>query len=63
MLITWSGSSATNVDIYRDGSLKATTTNDGAYTDNIGAKGGATYQYELCDAGTANCSNTETVVF
>jgi M6 family metalloprotease-like protein len=61
--LTWSGSAATNVDIYRDSNLIATTTNDGTYTDNIGAKGGATYQYEVCDAGTSNCSITVTVVF
>lgn len=59
----WSGSSASNVDIRRDGNLIATTANDGFYNDNIGAKGGATYQYELCDAGTSNCSNSVTVIF
>lgn len=61
--LSWSGSTASSVDIRRNGSLIATTSNDGAYNDNIGAKGGATYQYELCDAGTSNCSNTVTVVF
>jgi hypothetical protein len=60
--LTWSGSSATNVDIYRD-TFKITTANDGFYNDNIGAKGGATYLYKVCDAGTSNCSNTVTVVF
>jgi hypothetical protein len=61
--LSWSGSSASNVDIKRDGSLIATISNDGFYSDNIGAKGGATYQYELCDAGTSNCSSTVTVIF
>ena len=61
--LSWSGASATNVDIVRDGSVVTTTANDGAYSDNIGEKGGATYQYEVCDAGTSNCSNTATVVF
>jgi len=61
--LTWSGSSANNVDVYRDGNLLTTTNNDGDYSDNIGTKGGATYQYEVCDAGTSNCSNTATVVF
>ena len=61
--LTWSGSSAIDVDILRDGNIISTTTNNGAYNDNIGAKGGATYQYEVCDAGTSNCSNTATVVF
>lgn len=61
--LSWSGSSATNVDIKRDGNIIATTANNGAYRDNIDLKGGATYQYEVCDAGTSNCSNTVTVVF
>lgn len=61
--LSWSGSPASNVDIRRDGSVIVTTANDGFYNDNIGAKGGATYQYEVCDAGTSNCSNTATVVF
>lgn len=61
--LSWSGSTATNVDIHRSGQMIATTANEGTYPDNIGAKGGATYQYEVCDAGTSNCSNTATVVF
>jgi serine protease len=63
--LTWSGASTINVDIVRDGSIIATTANDSpySYSDNIGTKGGATYQYEVCDAGTNNCSNTATVVF
>lgn len=61
--LSWSGSSATNVDVYRNGSIVTTTANDGAYTDNIGAKGGATYTYKVCDAGTTTCSADVTVVF
>ena len=61
--LSWSDSSASNVDIYRDGNLIMTTANDDFYSDNIGSKGGATYRYEVCDAGTSNCSNTATVVF
>jgi hypothetical protein len=34
-----------NVDIYRSGSKVTTTANDGAYTDNIGNKGGGSYTY------------------
>lgn len=61
--LSWSGSSATNVEIRRNGVLITTTTNDGFHNDNIGAKGSATYQYEVCDTGTSNCSNVATVVF
>ncbi|WP_462158832.1 S8 family serine peptidase [Pseudoalteromonas sp. GB56] len=61
--LTWNGASTANVDIYRNGSVVATTANDGAYTDAINAKGGATYSYSICEAGTSNCSSSVTVIF
>ena len=64
--LTWSGATGGNVDIYRNGNptpIAEGTENDNFYNDNIGAKGGATYSYQVCDAGTSNCSNTATVVF
>ena len=62
--LTWGGASSANVDIIRDGSVVATTENDGAFTDGIGSKGGATYTYQVCEAepDTA-CSSEETVTF
>ncbi|HEX6930213.1 MAG TPA: S8 family serine peptidase, partial [Gammaproteobacteria bacterium] len=54
--LSWSGAASSNVDVYRDGNVIATTPNDGAYTDNIGAKGGGSYSYQVCEAGTATCS-------
>lgn len=61
--LSWSGANGGTVDIYRDGSVIATTANDGAYTDAIGAKGGGSYTYQVCEAGTSTCSATTTVVF
>ncbi len=61
--LTWSGASSSNVDIYRDGSLVATTANDGAYTDNIGVKGGGSYGYQVCEEASSTCSATVTVTF
>ncbi|MEJ8567951.1 M6 family metalloprotease domain-containing protein [Elongatibacter sediminis] len=61
--LSWSGAAGGSVDIYRDGSLLTTTANDGAYHDNIGARGGATYDYQVCEAGSSTCSGTATVVF
>ena len=60
--LTWSGASSTNVDILRNGSQIATTLNDGFYTDN-NKKGGGTYKYKVCEAGTSICSNEATVTF
>ena len=58
--LTWSGATSMNMDIYRDGSLIATTDNDGTYTHGPFSKGcPATYQ--ACEAGTSTCSNEVTV--
>ena len=59
--LTWVGTSA-DVDIYLDSVLKTTTTNEGSYTDNLGRNSG-TFVYQVCEAGTSNCSNEATVVF
>jgi extracellular elastinolytic metalloproteinase len=61
--LTWSGATSTNVDVYRNGSVITTTANDGAHTDATNNRGGATYSYQVCEAGTATCSNTVSVVF
>jgi len=61
--LTWSGATSTNVDIVRDESFIATTANDGAYTDATNNRGGATYTYQVCEAGTSTCSDAVTVVF
>lgn len=61
--LSWSGATSTNVDVYRDGSVITTTANDGAYTDATNNRGGASYTYQVCEAGTSTCSDTVTVVF
>jgi PKD repeat protein len=61
--LSWDGAASTNVDIYRSGALITTTGNDGFYTDNINNRGGGSYSYEVCEAGTSTCSNTATVTF
>lgn len=61
--LSWSGASGDDVDIVRDDVTVATTANDRAYTDAINAKGGGSYTYRVCEAGTGTCSATQTVVF
>ena len=61
--LSWSGATSTDIDVYRNGSVIATTANDGAYTDETGNKGGANYTYKVCEAGTATCSNEVTVTY
>jgi len=61
--LSWSGATSAQVDIYRNGALRSTTSNDGFHTDAIGARGSATYVYRVCEAGTAICSSDKTVAF
>jgi hypothetical protein len=63
--LSWSGrSSVKEIDIYRDGAIITTVANSGAYTDNIGQKGGGSYLYQICEAGSLTaCSNPVQVVF
>jgi PKD repeat protein len=62
--LTWSGGDpGARIDIFRDDVLVATTENDGEFTENIGAVGGATYVYQVCEEGTSTCSNEATVTF
>jgi len=59
--LSWTGSNS--VDIYRGGVLQAEDVSGSSYDDNIGTKGGATYTHQVCEAGTATCSNETTSVF
>jgi PKD repeat protein len=65
--LTWDGFAVTvtDVDIYRDNMMTPliTTANDGLHPDPIGVKGGGSYVYKICEAGSSNCSDTVTVVF
>ena len=62
--LSWSGATSSMVDIYRNGVLIATVPNTpSSYTDNTGQKGRATFTYQVCNAGTQNCSNQVTVRF
>jgi subtilisin family serine protease len=61
--LSWTGATSTQMYVYRDGNLIATVPNTGAYTDAIGAVGGGSYVYQVCEVGTSACSNTVTVSF
>lgn len=63
--LTWSGAT-TAVDIYRDGNPVpglVNIANDGFETDHIDAKGGGSYDYQICETGGGTCSSTVNVVF
>lgn len=58
--LTWSGATSDRVDIYRNGSLSGTTTNDGsARTGGLFAN--VDGSYVVCEAGTNVCSNESVI--
>ena len=61
--LSWSGLSATTIDIYRGSTKLSTSANDGSETDNINKKGAGSYTYKVCAAGTSTCTNTASVTF
>jgi serine protease len=61
--LSWGGATGSNVDIYRNGVVVATTANDGFYTDSPNGRGHATYTYRVCNIGTQTCSSQVTVTF
>ncbi|MCL7965619.1 MAG: S8 family serine peptidase [marine benthic group bacterium] len=54
--LSWTGGAAT-VDIERNGSVVATVSNSGSYTDNLG-KTPASVSYRACNAGTNDCTGS-----
>jgi len=60
--LSWDGAASSQVDIYRDGSLIATIQNSGSYSESLG-RGGGTFTYQVCEAGTDTCSNEAVVAF
>jgi hypothetical protein len=61
--LTWSGLSATTVDVFRNSAKISTGANSGSLTDILTSKGAGSYAYIVCGAGTSTCTNTATVVF
>jgi hypothetical protein len=62
--LTWSGTISGSVDVKRGSTPIATGISDtGSYTDNIDTRGGGSYTYQVCEAGTTTCSNPATINF
>jgi subtilisin family serine protease len=61
--LSWIGSTATFIDIYRNGGLLVTVPDEGSYTDNDLGKGGGSATYQVCEAGTDICSNEVTAIW
>lgn len=61
--LDWRKATSSEIDVYRDGALIASTPNDGFYIDSTGDTGRARYNYQVWEAGTQTCSNEATVTF
>ncbi|MCW8832706.1 MAG: S8 family serine peptidase, partial [Colwellia sp.] len=59
--LSWNGASTSSVDIFRNGSLRTTTSNDGSFRDSFKSYG--SFTYKVCDQGSSNCSSEVTVNF
>jgi Tol biopolymer transport system component len=59
--LTWTGANSPREDIRRNGARIAKVQNTGSYTDVLTVHG--LYTYQVCEAGTRNCSNEVTVSF
>lgn len=60
--LAWSGATAATVEVRRNGTVVATTANDGAHTDNLGRQTG-TFRYRVTHVGGTPASNEVTVTF
>jgi serine protease len=61
--LVWSSGDVT-VDVYRNGSkIKSALSNTGSYTDQVKVRGSGMLTYQVCNAGTQDCSNQDSVTY
>jgi len=60
--LAWSGGGST-VEVLRNGGIIATVSNSGSYADNLGKTPDPSYTYEVCNAGTSDCTGEIAVSF
>lgn len=60
--LSWSGGGG-SVDVFRNGTRIATTSNNGSYTDAAKVRkfSSGTFTYQVCNAGTSECSGNASV--
>jgi hypothetical protein len=61
--LTWQGTSAAKIDVYRNGSRVARVANTGTTYDRPARRPSGTYTYRVCAAGTTTCSANASVTF
>lgn len=60
--LSWEGGGAT-VDVKLNGSTIATVSNGQSYTDNLGKTPSGSYTYQVCNAGSSDCTLEETIEY
>jgi PKD repeat protein len=61
--LTWTGAKGATVDMYRNGSFRKNTPNDGRQGDSRLYTGPATYIYKVCEVNSYSCSNPASISF
>ncbi|CAE6887460.1 COG1404 Subtilisin-like serine proteases [Vibrio sp. B1FLJ16] len=61
--LEWVNATARKVDVYRNGTIISTTSNDGSYTDTLASNAYGMYSYQVCDQSSGNCSSISSVTF
>jgi hypothetical protein len=59
--LKWFGANTPRINIFRNGVRIARVQNTNTYTDTLTVQGD--YTYQVCEAGTGNCSNEKRVRF
>src|SRR5688572_9429916 len=47
----WTGAVGAQVEVWRNGALRVTTTNDGAHADNLAGNATGVFTYRVCEVG------------
>jgi hypothetical protein len=61
--LAWSGADGAHVTVLRNGAPIATAPNNGTFIDELGAGGGNSASYQVCEVGGTACSAVRTVTF
>lgn len=62
--LSWTPSGSGSLTVFRNGTVRTTTANDGAYADNVGHDASGKYVYKVCLVTTPSvCSNESTAIF
>ena len=61
--LSWNPADGGNVDVYRNGSVIRTTADDGAYSDRISRNPSGSYDYQVCETDSGDCSNIASLSF